>query len=49
LPAARAVVAMAEALYRQDFSTTGRTLEKLGLHGLNRDDILDLVNKRGIE
>lgn len=48
MPAARAVVAMAGALYRSDFSRTGRTLEKLGLQGLDRDDILNLVNKRGV-
>ncbi|MGI5838109.1 MAG: NAD/NADP octopine/nopaline dehydrogenase family protein [bacterium] len=48
LPAARAIVAMADALYRRDFAAEGRSLAKLGLQGLGRDEILELVNKRGI-
>ncbi len=47
LPAARAVIDLAGALYRQDFWAEGRTVDRLGLGGLTPAAIRRLVNEGG--
>ena len=43
MPITDSLIALASALYDCDFTRNGHTLEKLGLHGLSRREILELT------